>query len=156
MILGLSRRTIVSLRQEMSQLAIQQAILKQKEPENEPIARPQRQSTWFTTKSEDNQPLPDNIGRKGRRRCTTPSITTIVNTPGIPSPMSPKKQGNSGRKKIHLTEYEDMIRYQFHLLLASKQYPTTAKLLTRLLDDTPNFPIQSGTIFPWTYASNWF
>lgn len=55
-----------------------------------------------------------------------------------------RKKGNSGRKKLGLTEYEeDMIRCQFHLILASKQYPTTAKLLIRVLEDMTNFPIQS-------------
>ena len=34
-------------------------------------------------------------------------------------------------------------RYQFHLLFTSKQYPTTTKLLTCLLEEAPDFPIQS-------------
>ncbi|CAF3504267.1 unnamed protein product [Rotaria sp. Silwood2] len=72
------------------------------------------------------------------------SITTVTNIACLPLSMTPQKKNNCGRKKIILTEFEeDSIRYQFHLLLASKQYPTTAKLLTRLLEEGPDFPIQS-------------
>ncbi|CAF3595812.1 unnamed protein product [Rotaria sp. Silwood1] len=131
----------------MSHLADEQDSIKQTEEdddEEEPEVRPQRQSKSPRAAIQVEETLTTPGSRKVKRQWSASSITTIINTTCIPSPRSPKKKGNSGRKKIVLTEYEeDQIRYQFHLLLASKQYPTTAKLLTRLLEDTPDFPIQS-------------
>jgi hypothetical protein len=144
--LGLSHGTISNLRQQMSRLVDQQDDIKVTEEDDEEASqvRPRRQSTSSRVAAQEKDILPTTGRRKERRQWSASSITTIVNGTFIPSPTSPKKKGNSGRKKIVLTEYEeDQIRYQFHLLLASKQYPTTAKLLTRLLEDVPDFPVQS-------------
>ncbi|CAF3405572.1 unnamed protein product [Rotaria sp. Silwood2] len=144
--LGISRQTITKLRQEMSQWATENNPMEeeQEDEDEKSETRTQHQLTFVKSDIEVKQSLPLAVGRKTKRRWTTSSITTIVGPTSVPSPISPKKKGHSGRKKIVLTEYEeDVIRYQFHLLLASKQYPTTAKLLTRLLEDTPDFPIQS-------------
>ncbi|CAF4650908.1 unnamed protein product [Rotaria sp. Silwood2] len=49
----------------------------------------------------------------------------------------------SGRPKIHLSDFgKDMIRYEFHLLLAERVYPTLDRMMTRLLVDFPDFPIK--------------
>ena len=64
--------------------------------------------------------------------------------PFITSPISPGKKGNSGRKKMVLTELEqDMIHYRFHLLLVYKEYPTTNKFFIRFHKEIPDFSIQS-------------
>ena len=64
----------------------------------------------------------------------------------LPNPVLPKKRGHSGRSSIRLSEYgEDMIRYQFNLMLAEKIYPTIDKLLSRLQSDCQDFPIHSHT-----------
>jgi hypothetical protein len=68
----------------------------------------------------------------------------VIDVSFISSPISLDKKSISGRKKIVLTELEqDMIHYQFYLLLAFKEYPTTNMLLTRLHEEIPDFPIQS-------------
>ncbi|CAF2849109.1 unnamed protein product [Rotaria sp. Silwood2] len=52
----------------------------------------------------------------------------------------------SGRPKINLSDFgKDMIRYEFHLLLAERVYPTLDRMMTRLLADFPEFPIKSKT-----------
>ncbi|CAF1222897.1 unnamed protein product [Didymodactylos carnosus] len=54
-------------------------------------------------------------------------------------PMSP-----SGRPKINLSDFgKDMIRYEFHLLLAERIYPVLDRMKARLLADFPDFPIKS-------------
>ncbi|CAF1554970.1 unnamed protein product [Rotaria sordida] len=109
----------------MRELTRQQNNLEQ-EREDEANTRPRRQTTSDT---QIKRTPSQQYGRKQRRVWSTSSITTISNVVCSPSPLSPQKKGNCGRKKIILTEFEeDSIRYQFHLLLASKQYPTTAKL----------------------------
>jgi hypothetical protein len=53
----------------------------------------------------------------------------------------------SGRSKINLSDFgKDMIRYEFHLLLAERVYPTLDSMMTRLLADFLDFPIKSRTI----------
>src|SRR5689334_15950308 len=40
--------------------------------------------------------------------------------------------------------------YHVHLLLAERVYPTTYKILTRILDDEPDFPIRSvSALWRW-------
>jgi hypothetical protein len=52
----------------------------------------------------------------------------------------------SGRPKINLSDFEkDMIRYEFHLLLAERVYPRLDRMMIRLLADFPDFPIKSNT-----------
>ncbi|CAF1567747.1 unnamed protein product [Didymodactylos carnosus] len=51
-----------------------------------------------------------------------------------------------GRPKLKLSEFgKDMLRYEFHLLLAERQYPTLDLLMVRLLADFPDFPTKSNT-----------
>ncbi|CAF4761764.1 unnamed protein product [Rotaria sp. Silwood2] len=53
-----------------------------------------------------------------------------------------------GRPSIQLSEEaDDEIRFQFHLLLAEKIYPTIAILLERLLSAHKDFPVRSETTF---------
>ncbi|CAF4346270.1 unnamed protein product, partial [Rotaria sordida] len=52
----------------------------------------------------------------------------------------------SGHPKVQLTNFEqDTIRLTFHLLLKDKMYPTVENLLSTLLSQYPEFPIQSIT-----------
>jgi hypothetical protein len=141
--LGLSRHSISNLRQEMRLLSEDQnkSVSEEEEEEEKADPRPRRRTTSDT---QIKRTPPQRHGRKRKRTWSTSSITTMTNVVISPLPLSPKKKGNCGRKKIILTEFEeDSIRYQFHLLLASKQYPTTTKLMTRLLEEAPDFPIQS-------------
>jgi hypothetical protein len=84
---------------------------------------------------------------RSRKRDSLPAATlTSATTTNVawPNPSSPKKTGHSGRSSIRLSEYgEDMIRYQFNLMLAEKIYPTLDRLLSRLLSDYQDFPIHS-------------
>jgi hypothetical protein len=141
--LGLSRHSISNLRQEMRELTEQQNKSNEKEDnENEEQSIRTRRQTTSNTPIERTPS--QQYGRKKRRVWSTSSVTSTYDGAYVPVPLSPQKRGNCGRKKIKLTEFEeDSIRYQFHLLLASKQYPTTAKLLTGLLGEAPDFPIQS-------------
>ncbi|CAF4629359.1 unnamed protein product, partial [Rotaria sp. Silwood2] len=141
--LGLSRHSISNLRQEMLQLIEKQnnSEYQEKDEEEEPHARPRRRTTSDTQIKHTSS---QQFGRKKKRMWSASSITTVTNIACLPLPMTPQKTNNCGRKKIILTEFEeDSIRYQFHLLLASKQYPTTAKLLMCLLEEAPDFPIRS-------------
>ena len=59
-----------------------------------------------------------------------------------------------GRPSIELSEEaDDEIRFQFHLLLAEKIYPTTSTLLERLLSAHKDFPVRSKNHSSATYAS---
>src|SRR4051794_19354078 len=52
----------------------------------------------------------------------------------------------SGCPKINLSDFgKDMIRYEFHLLLAERVYSALNRMMTRLLADFPDFPIKSKT-----------
>ncbi|CAF1242007.1 unnamed protein product [Rotaria sordida] len=75
-----------------------------------------------------------------RRRLRSGSSTcTTDETMEQPEPVS-------GRPKINLSDFgKDMIRYEFHLLLAERVYPTLDRMMTRLLADFPEFPIKSKT-----------
>ena len=51
-----------------------------------------------------------------------------------------------GRPEINLSDFgKDMIRYEFHLLLAERVYLTLDRIMNRLLADFPDFPIKSKT-----------
>ena len=135
--LGLSRHSITNLRQEMGQL-----IEHQKMNRGEDLPPRPRRRTNSDAQIERRSSL--SWVRKGKHAWTASSILSVIDVPFISSPISPRKKGNSGRKRMILTELEqDMIRYQFHLLLASKEYLTMNKLLSRLQDEIPEFPIQS-------------
>ena len=73
----------------------------------------------YTVPTRKSNPLPDDTFKA--------AATTQVT---LPNPVLSKKRGHSGRSSIRLSEYgEDMIRYQFNLMLAEKIYPTIDKLL---------------------------
>ncbi|CAF0955614.1 unnamed protein product [Rotaria sordida] len=73
------------------------------------------------------------------RRFTHSSSTSLSLTPVPPSK-------RSGRPKVQLTNFEqDTIRLTFHLLLKDKMYLTVENLLSTLLSQYPEFPIQSIT-----------
>ncbi|CAF3835677.1 unnamed protein product [Rotaria sp. Silwood1] len=75
---------------------------------------------------------------KSSRRLRSGS-NTITMDDTVEQPMSV-----SGRPKIHLSDFgKDMIRYEFHLLLAERAYPTLDRMMTRLLVDFPDFPIKN-------------
>ncbi|CAF3822537.1 unnamed protein product, partial [Rotaria sp. Silwood1] len=63
-----------------------------------------------------------------------------------PTPRSPRKLLNFGRPSISLTEqHQATIRFHVHSLLAVRIYPTTSKILVRILAENADFPIQSTT-----------
>ena len=60
--------------------------------------------------------------------------------------LSPGKRGHRGSMAIILSEEaKNMIRFTFHLLLSENQYPTLRRLLQRLKQDIPDFPINNIT-----------
>ncbi|CAF3865788.1 unnamed protein product [Rotaria sp. Silwood1] len=71
-------------------------------------------------------------------------LTRSSSTSLSPTPLPSAKR--SGRPKAQLTNFEkDTIRLTFHLLLKDKMYPTVENLLSTLLSQYPEFPIQSIT-----------
>ncbi len=71
-------------------------------------------------------------------------FTRSSSTSLSPTPLLPVK--HPGRPKVQLTNFEqDTIRLTFHLLLKDKVYPTVENLLSTLLSQYPEFPIQSKT-----------
>ena len=51
-----------------------------------------------------------------------------------------------GRPEVNLSDFgKDMIRYEFHLLLAERVYPALDRIMNRLLADFPDFPIKIKT-----------
>ena len=118
--LGLSRQSIANLRQEMSQLM-------DEDNDMEDLGTPPRPRTRRRTTSDSQQMRKQSgsIGRKGRLVWASSLINKIIDMDHVPVPKSPMKKGRVGRKKITLTELEEnTIRYQFHLLLTAKEYPT--------------------------------
>jgi hypothetical protein len=74
------------------------------------------------------------------------SIAKVIDIDYIPVLKSPMKKGRVGRRKLSLAELEeDTVRYQFYLLLAAKEYPTSTKLLSKILQEIPHFPVKSKT-----------
>jgi hypothetical protein len=77
---------------------------------------------------------------------TLRSTTTVGDELESLKPVSPKKRHHCGRPSIILSDYgNEMLRYEFHLLLSEKVYPTLRRLLIRLKKDLPDFPINSIT-----------
>ncbi len=57
---------------------------------------------------------------------------------------STERDKHIARPKMQLSEFaKDMLRYEFHLLLSERQYPTLDRLMIRLLADYPEFPTKS-------------
>ncbi|CAF0957785.1 unnamed protein product [Rotaria sordida] len=72
-------------------------------------------------------------------RFTCSSSTSLSLTPAPPAK-------RSGHPKVQLRNFEqDTIRLTFHLLLKDKIHPTVENLLSTLLSQYPEFPIQSIT-----------
>ena len=72
-------------------------------------------------------------------RRTRPSSSSL-------SPIALSSVSRSGRQKVQLTILEEVtIRLIFHQLLKDKVYPAVETLLPTLLDQNPQFPIQSKT-----------
>ncbi|CAF3202178.1 unnamed protein product [Rotaria sp. Silwood2] len=72
---------------------------------------------------------------------TAPYTTTRIFVP-VAKPSN--KSGHVGPSPIVLTDdQKENIRYHVHLMLAERVYPTTYKILTRILYDDPDFPIGS-------------
>ncbi|CAF2766409.1 unnamed protein product [Rotaria sp. Silwood2] len=79
------------------------------------------------------------IAKERSSRRLRSGSNTITTDDTVEQPMSV-----SGRPKIHLSDFgKDMIRYEFHLLLAERVYPTLDRMMTRLLVDFPDFPIKN-------------
>ncbi|CAF2985451.1 unnamed protein product [Rotaria sp. Silwood2] len=77
---------------------------------------------------------------------STCSSTDDIGNVAIPVARPPRKLAHSGRPRIGLSEEEqENIRYHVHLTLAERIYPTTEKVLNRILADDPGFPIRSTT-----------
>jgi hypothetical protein len=142
--LGISERSVFRLREEMVSLT-------EKEVQEKEEKRQLRSQTASET----------TISPKRSHK----KKTITVNVP-VPDP--PRKMKNSGRKAVELNEFQQdniryylnqlqniflrffSIRYQFHAILSEKVYPTTEKILIRLLHEDPEFPIQSkATLLRW-------
>ncbi|CAF1538966.1 unnamed protein product [Rotaria magnacalcarata] len=83
---------------------------------------------------------PTNISHE-KQSILISSTTYAVNTI---QPKASRKM--SGRPSIQLSEEaDDEIRFQFHLLLAEKIYPSIAILVERLLSAYKDFPVHSET-----------
>ncbi|CAF2118264.1 unnamed protein product [Rotaria magnacalcarata] len=71
-------------------------------------------------------------------------VTRLSSPSQLPTALSPVSR--SGRPKAPITIFEqDTIRLTFHYLLKNKMYPTIENILSRLLTEYPEFPIQSKT-----------
>ncbi|CAF1229266.1 unnamed protein product [Rotaria sordida] len=71
-------------------------------------------------------------------------FTLSSNTSLLLTPVPPAKR--SDRPKVQLTNFEQAtIRLTFHQLLKDEMYPTVENLLSTLLSQYPEFPIQSIT-----------
>ncbi|CAF3875576.1 unnamed protein product, partial [Rotaria sp. Silwood1] len=87
-----------------------------------------------------SQILPTNTSHK-KQIVSTWSTSCAINEIQPEAPIS-----IPGRSAVHLTEEaDDEIRFQFHILLEEKIYPTTAILLERLLGAHTDFPVRSQT-----------
>ncbi|CAF2098838.1 unnamed protein product [Rotaria magnacalcarata] len=97
----------------------------------------------------------ENEAAKGTRRLRHPRSQTVSSTSSsndnimdlaTPVARPPRKLAHSGRPRIGLSEQEqENIRYHVHLTLAERIYPTTEKVLNRILANDPNFSIRSTT-----------
>ena len=127
-ILGISNGSLSILKKEMKNAhALQEAEKKKEEAKCLRI-----RST--------SESLPTNISHK--KHDVTPWTSSYeINAV---RPKAPRKI--PGRSSIHLSEEaNDEIRFQFHLLLAEKIYPTIDILLERLLAAHSDFPVHSET-----------
>ena len=150
--LGISERSVFRLREEMVSLTEKE--VQEKEEQEKGEKEEKRQLRSQTASETTISPKRSHKKKK---------IT--VNVP-VPDP--PRKMKNSGRKAVELNEFQQdniryylnqlqniflrffSIRYQFHAILSEKVYPTTEKILIRLLHEDPEFPIQSkATLLRW-------
>jgi hypothetical protein len=123
--LGISKQSITNLKDEMRELQRQQ----DEEESREHQTRSRTSSSVILSHRKQNW-----------------SSSSSAAKVSILTALPPRKKGHSGGKSIPLSEYaEDMIRLQFHTILSKKEYPTTAKLLSSLKSDHPDFPIISRT-----------
>ncbi|CAF3944155.1 unnamed protein product [Rotaria sp. Silwood1] len=85
--------------------------------------------------------------RNASKRTLRSRTATVEDETEFPRAKSSNRSGRSGRSNIILSEYrKDILRYEFHVLLSEKQYPTLRRSLTRLKKDLPEFLINSITI----------
>ena len=150
--LQISHGSLVNLKNELKELEGQkQKALEQK------LLQKQQQRPYVLAQKYKNE-------RLRRRRSSSPYMvprndqSRSMNVPR-PAAKSPAKRGGPISLKVSLTEYEEdlirsvlliylshfnncprLFRYYFHLLLPEKVYPNTGRLLTRILNDNPNFP----------------
>ena len=127
--LGISESSLINLKKEMETI---RETREEEEREEEEEKRSRLRS------SSQNQPI--NVSHKKK----------TVSTWSMPSEMEqlPRKSVRKfiGRPSVMLfEEADDEIRFQFHLLLAEKIYPTVSILLERLLSAYSHFPIRSET-----------
>ena len=124
--LGISESSLFNLNKEMK--AIRESRDAQVKQEEEKRLRSRSASQIQST----------NISHE-KQNILTWSTAYAMNTI---QPRAPRKI--PGRSSIQLSEEaDDEIRFQFHLLLAEKIYPTIAILLERLLSAHKDFPVRS-------------
>jgi len=126
--LGISESSLINLKKEM----------KTSRETREAEEREEEEKRSRLRSSSQNQPT--NVSHKKK----------TVSTWSMPSEMErlpPKSVPKViGRPSVMLSEEaDDEIRFQFHLLLAEKIYPTVYLLLERLLAAHSDFPIRSET-----------
>lgn len=130
--LGISESSLSNLKKEMRNARVLQEAEKKKEEE-------EKEARCLRSRSTSKIP-PTKISHKKhdvKAWATSHEMNPI-------RPKAPRKI--SGRSSIHLSEEaDDKIRFQFHLLLAEKIYPTISILLERLLAAHPDFPVRSHT-----------
>jgi len=151
--LGISERSVFNLKQEMKNIKDKEEAERQKKEEEE------------TKKKEETIQMQQNVMMRLRPRSSTtessisspPDQISVDTSPSashrkqhwetsVPKPHPPMKQGHSGRSPLILSEQaQDAIRYQFHLMITEKVYPTTKTLLARLLAEYNDFPVRSVT-----------
>lgn len=126
--LGISESSLINLKKEMKTIRETREAEEREEEEKRSRLR----------SSSQNQPT--NVSHKKKTVSTWPVRSEMKRPPpkGVPKVI--------GRPSVILSEAaDDEIRFQFHLLLAEKIYPTVSILIERLLATHSDFPIRSET-----------
>ncbi|CAF1262526.1 unnamed protein product [Rotaria sordida] len=79
-----------------------------------------------------------------RHTISAASSSSHVDLP-IPQALPPQKKGNRFIPLLKQQQGKDLIRFEFHKLIQEKVYPTSEKLLKRLIERYEDFPIRSAT-----------
>lgn len=133
--LGISEGSLLNLKKEI----VDQRQKEQDEQEKQQqLVRTRRRTTSSTESSRSHR----------KRRWSTISQELPI---AVPTPIPSKKQGNSGRPKIRLSELaEDTIRYHFHLLLVSSLTAICSQQIISLLLGRENISHSDESTQPYS------